>query len=328
MKINPKDIWRKQFDSRNDQIVREVLQLENGLVCSIGTIGFSGSKLFQIRLNSSIHFEDNYLKRFHGVEVRIIPENKEFNDVTIILSDQDLIDIFSIFIEDLILELEKLDNLADTPLCINAKINHWAKLFAKISGHVLSNESQRGLFGELKVLFDLLSYSSDHVKCINSWTGAEGANQDFSHGSVALEIKTTMGTSPSVNISNELQLDWTVLSDLYLGVIHVDELNKGEVTLEKMILSIKDCIKSKPDLLRLFEVKLEKTGIPSGEEKNYNKIGYIIRSKKFYKVEKGFPVLINSVINNPSIHHVKYQLDVSALDPFSTDFDTIKKKFI
>lgn len=328
MKTNIKDIWKRQFELKNNQIVRETLHLKNDMICYIGTISASGSKLFQIQLIDSIKINDKFLKRFHGVEVRIISEKKGFNEITIILSDLDLTDIFSMFIEDLIAELENLENATDAPLCVNAKINNWARLFAKISGQILSLERQRGLFGELTVLFDLLKYSSDYVKCFCSWTGPEGTNQDFSNEASALEIKTTKATSPTVNISNELQLDWTVLSNLYLGVIHVDELNNGEETLEKVIGNIKNRIKNYTNLIMLFEDKLEKTGIPAGEEKIYNKIGFVIRSKMFYKVEQGFPVLINSVINNTSIHHVKYQLDVSSIDSFSTDFETIKNSFI
>jgi hypothetical protein len=78
----------------------------------------------------------------------------------------------------------------------------------------------------------------------------------------------------------------------------------------------------------LFDDKLDRAGIPSGEEVNYNKIGYVIRSNKFYRIQDGFPVLINSTIEEPAIHNVKYQIDVSSFEDFETDFETIKKNFI
>lgn len=328
MKNNLNEIWEKQFDSENKQIVRDLLQLKNGIICHVGTISASGSRLFQIQIKNSILFNEKYLKRFHGVEVRVIPKDDELKEISIILSDPDLIDIFSMFIEDLIIELERINSESEVPLCVNSKINNWARLFAKISGLLLSRESQRGLYGELLILFDILKFSPDHVKCIGSWTGPEGTNQDFSNDASALEIKTTKATAPSINISSELQLDWTILSNLFLGVVHVDEINNGKETLESVILAIKSRIKNNSNLLFLFEDKLEKVGIPVGEEINYNKIGYVIRSKKFYRIDEGFPVLINSNINQPEIHNVKYQLDVSSFDSFYTDFETIKKEFI
>jgi hypothetical protein len=78
----------------------------------------------------------------------------------------------------------------------------------------------------------------------------------------------------------------------------------------------------------LFDDKLDRAGIPLGEEANYNKIGYVIRSKKFYRIQDGFPMLINSTINEPAIHNVKYQIDVSSFEDFETDFEKIKKDFI
>jgi len=328
MKNNLNEIWKKQYDTGGNHIERQQIQLKNGLICFVGTISVSDSRLFQIRISKRIPFEDNYLKRFHGVEVRVILEDSEFKYISIILSDTELMDVFSMFIEDLVEALDNLTVEIDVPNCVSEKISNWAKLFAKLSGQLLSIEEQRGLYGELTVLFDILNISHDHVKCIGSWTGPEGTNQDFSNDSTALEVKTTKATAPSVNISNELQLDWTVLSNLFLAVIHVDEINNGSFSLEKLIIQIKELINNQPNLLTLFEGKLDRFGIPLGEEVNYNKIGYVIRSKKFYRIQNGFPVIINSTLNEPAIHNVKYQIDVSSFEDFETDFETIKKGFI
>jgi len=328
MKNNLNEIWTKQYDLGGNHIERQQIQLNNGLICFVGTISISGSRLFQIQINKGIPFEDNYLKRFHGVEVRMISGGNDFKYISIILSDTELLDVFSMFIEDLVEALEQLTDENEVPNCVNRKISNWARLFAKLSGQLLSREVQRGLFGELTILFDILKFSPDHVKCITSWTGPEGSNQDFSNDSTALEVKTTKATAPSVNISNELQLDWTVLSNLYLAVIHVDEINYGSDTLEKLIVQIKEQINNQPNLLLLFDDKLDRAGIQIGEETNYNKISYVIRSKKFYRIKDGFPVLINSTINESAIHNVKYQIDVSSIEDFETDFETIKKDFI
>jgi hypothetical protein len=65
----------------------------------------------------------------------------------------------------------------------------------------------------------LLNRSNDFVKIISSWTGPDGSNQDFSNGLTAVEVKSSKATKPTVNIASELQLDWTVLDNLYLHVI-------------------------------------------------------------------------------------------------------------
>ncbi len=329
MRIEFKKIWDNLSSDKNSIVERKTIITDHGLNIHLGSIGPTNSLMFQLELDKTIDIEKSYLKRFHGVEIRVIESsNIGKKDLTVILSDYDLIDVFVMFLEDLIQDIECLEEERNIPFVLNTKVNYWCRLFARISGEYLSKERQRGLYGELFILNDLLKLTSDHLNCISSWTGPEGSNQDFSNDSTALEVKTTKATTPSVNISNELQLDWTVLSNLYLAVIHVDEINNGSETLEKLIVQIKGRINNLPNLFMLFDDKLDRAGIPLGEETNYNKIGYVIRSKKFYRIQDGFPVLINSTINEPAIHNVKYQIDVSSIEDFETDFETIKKDFI
>ena len=61
---------------------------------------------------------------------------------------------------------------------------------------------------------------------------------------------------------------------------------------------------------------------------HYNDTGYVIRSEKSYKVKEGFPLLINSTINNNAIHNVKYQIDLIACEPFETESESIISKMI
>ena len=179
-----------------------------------------------------------------------------------------------------------------------------------------SKERQRGLYGELTFLNTLLGRSSDFVKTIVSWTGPEGSNQDFSNELSAVEVKSSKATKPSLYIASELQLDWTKLDSLFLCVIHVDEISNGVDTLKKLIEEIKQKVSNHPNLLKLFEEKLDRVGIPEGEEKHYDDFGFIIRSKRAYKVEDGFPALTRDILNNYAIHNVKYQIDLTACESF------------
>ena len=284
--------------------------------------------MFQIELDRSTKIHKNYLKRFHGVEIRVLDSKNGKKDITIILSDNDLIDVFLLFLEDLIRSLKTIDNEKNIPLILNEKVEYWGKLFAKIKGELLSKERQRGLYGELTFLNTLLNRSNDFVKTISSWTGPDGSNQDFSNGLTAVEVKSSKATKPTVNIASELQLDWTILDNLYLHVIHLDELNDGPDTLKKLIEAIKQRVEKHPNLLRLFEEKLDLAGIPFGEDKHYNEVGYVIRSQRVYEVQNGFPLLINETIKNDAIHNVKYQIDLSALEPFEIELESVINKMI
>ena len=317
MKMNNlKSIWELQIKSNSKSVVRDSITLNNGIICYAGFIQMSLNKMFQIEMDKSVSIHKNYLKRFHGVEIRVLESSEGKKDITIILSDNDLLDIFILFIEDLIRGLELLDNENDVPLFINEKVDYWGKLFARIKGELLSKERQRGLYGELTFLNTLLKRSSDHVKCVVSWTGPEGSNQDFNNELSAIEIKASKATKPSVNIASELQLDWTKLDNLFLYVFHMDEMSNGIDTLDKLIKDIKSRIRNQSELLQLFEGKLDQVGIPVGEEKLYDNIGFIIRSQRAYKVGEGFPVLTKDIIANDAIHNVKYQIDLTACKPF------------
>lgn len=328
MKTDIKDIWSKQELSSGSFTIREHFFVKESLNCFIGRIGASNAKMFQIELDKGTQIHKNYLKRFHGVEIRVLNSKKDKKDITIILSDNDLMDVFILFLEDLIRSLKTTNDENNIPLVLNEKVEYWGKLFAKIKGELLSKERQRGLYGELTFLNTLLNRSNDFVKTISSWTGPEGSNQDFSNGLSAVEVKSSKATKPTVNIASELQLDWTILDNLYLHVIHLDELSNGPDTLKKLIESIKQKVVEHPNLLRLFEEKLELAGLPFGEEMHYNEIGFVIRSQRAYRVQNGFPVLINDTINNDAIHNVKYQIDLTALEPFETELETVISKMI
>lgn len=325
---NIKNIWINQELNSDSFTIRENFFVNKSFNCFVGRIGASNAKMFQIEIDIGTQIHKNYLKRFHGVEIRVLDSKKGKNDITIILSDNDLMDVFILFLEDLIRSLKTINNENNIPLILNEKVGYWGKLFAKIKGELLSKERQRGLYGELIFLNTLLNRSNDFVKTISSWTGPDGSNQDFSNGLTAVEVKSSKATKPTVNIASELQLDWTILDNLYLHVIHLDELNNGPDTLKKMIEVIKQRVEKHPNLLRLFEEKLDLVGIPFGEEKHYNEVGFIIRSQRAYEVQNGFPVLINKTINNEAIHNVKYQIDLTALEPFETELESVISNMI
>lgn len=328
MKTDFKDIWIRQERDAGSLTIREQVSIKGSIDCFIGRIGASNVKMFQIEIDEKVPIHKNYLKRFHGVEIRVLKLDENKKNITIILSDNDLLDVFVLFIKDITDGLESIVNGNEIPLFINQKVSFWGKLFAKIKGELLSKERQRGLFGELNFLNTLLKKSTNKTKCILSWTGPGGSNQDFSNELSAVEVKTSKSTNPAVKIANELQLDWTVLDDLYLYVIHLDEVSNGIDTLGKLIEEIKSEISFQNELLRSFEEKLDLVGIPFGEEIHYNDTGYVIRSEKAYEVREGFPLLINSTINNNAIHNVKYQIDLIACEPFETEAESIISKMI
>lgn len=327
MKINFKDTWIKQESNNPEKTIKNEIIINN-TKCYIGRISTSNAKMFQIEVSNVMPIHKNYLRRFHGVEIRVIEYDTNKKHITIILSDNDLLEIFVLFLNDLSDAIETMTTENEIPAIIYTKVNYWARLFARISGDFLSKEKQRGLYGELFFLQNLLNKSPDHEKCIMTWTGPEGTNQDFSNQVRATEIKTSKATKPTVNIASELQLDWKAFENLFLVIIHIDEISNGIYTLKKLIVEIKNILGNQLHLTELFEAKLSTIGIQIGDEENYCDTGYLIRSIKAYQVTEGFPVLTNEIIKNEAIHNIQYQIDITACKPFELSFEQVLNKML
>lgn len=95
-------------------------------------------------------------------------------------------------------------------------VRRWQKfLSAGVEG--LSEERQRGLWGELRFLRNDLVAVFGPQDSVSAWQGSRAAHQDFLFSSGAVEIKTTIAKGPHVvQITSERQLDDKGLPALYL----------------------------------------------------------------------------------------------------------------
>ncbi len=317
MKINLKEIWSKQESESNKQVSRERISNITFLRCYIGFIGFTGGRMFQLEMDSSVDVHKNYLRKFRGVEIQVLPnEDGTLKRLTIILIDKELSDIFTLFIEDIIDKLITESNPKEALLTINQRVNYWRKLFTKATGEILSPEQQRGLFGELFLLQLLLNNGKDKKKILSSWYGSEGANQDFSLDKTAIEVKTSKSGSLSVYISNEYQLEYEAWSQLYLCIITVNESSGKHNTLYGLSCKIKDMLNYESSLIDEFEYKLNLAGIRGDMIDEYNEVSYTVSNYRFYEIIEDFPVITRSKLDNEAIYNVKYQIDINACRPF------------
>jgi hypothetical protein len=326
MKIDIKEVWDQLDVSRNHDSDKFKLVAYEPLNCYLSVLQSTNTRCFELQVNgiSLKSFE----KKFKGVEVYLVNVEQTKKSILIYLLDTELNEIFTMFIEDLLNNLEGVKQDEDAFQKIQNQFGKWGKIFARINGELLSKERQRGLYGELTFLQSLLNSSSDHTKSIIAWTGPEGSNQDFSNQISATEIKTSKATKPTVNIASELQLDWTVLDSLFLVIVHIDEIRNGTNTLKKLINEIKELISNQSELLQLFEEKLYRVGIPYGEEEHYDETGFVIRSQKAYQVKEGFPALTTEIINNIAVHNIQYQIDITACKPFELSFEQVLNKML
>lgn len=321
-----KEIWTglEGSDSHSVGMRSHILEYEGKVNCILGFIPITGIKVFQFEIDKDITIERNWLKKFRGAEIQVLPSNR-VNLFSILLLDSRLDDIFILFVEDVINSLREATTSIEAVKLITSKVGYWKKLFARATGELLSAEKQRGLFGELFFLSLLLQNSSNHQEALHSWRGAESANQDFARNGNAVEIKTSKANNPSVHISNEQQLDFTAWDHLFLGLISVTETTGNQNSLAAIIEEIKDWINHDPELTEEFETKLEYAGLSGDMIENYNEISYSVNNVRFFRIRDGFPVILRGNMLSDAIYNVKYQVDISACASFeSLEEDVIR----
>ena len=315
-----REIWKNQSFSNTTQVlIKEKIEEISGLNCYVGTIGLSGAKVFILELSNSIKVHHNYLKRFVGVEIQVLPAI-DHSELVIILLENDLSDIFSYFIEDIINELISVNDQNIALLKISSKVNYWKRLFSKITGDILTPQQQRGLYGELFFLNELLEINADKCFIINGWHGPLGANQDFWYNGTAVEVKTSKSNNPLIKISNEYQLDISGLNDLFVKFYKLNEYQGGSETLYSLISNIRNQLNT--DVLLQFNEKLENLGINPETEEEYNSISYSVGFERTYQITDNFPKIVRSNLND-AVSGVSYEIEPKLCTEFETDINTI-----
>ncbi|WP_415370912.1 PD-(D/E)XK motif protein [Patiriisocius sp. Uisw_047] len=324
MMNNIKDIWIEQANASEKKVIRQKVKEVTGVNCFIGTISFSKAKIFSVEIPSEIKVHPNYLKRFSGVEVQVLLVVNNKRELAILLLEEELTDVFILFIEDIIKSLLPLKNSEEVLLIISNRINYWKKLFGKFSSDLLTPQQQRGLFGELFFIKKLLDNNTDIKKTIEAWQAPLATNQDFYFNRKAVEVKTSKSNSPTIKIANEFQLDITGLNQLYIAFFKLNEYPDDKNTLLKLIIEIRGLLNHTPSSLNEFNSKLEYMRVTSELEVEYDKTGYSVRSEKYYHITEKFPKITSSMIND-AISKVSYEISPNGCNAFETTFDSVLK---
>lgn len=324
MKIsNLKEIWASQITNSGLGVVKERIESLTQFNCYIGTILASKAKLFSIELPVNFNVSQNYLKRFTGVEIQVLPSN----ELIIILQENELSDIFILFVEDIINSISTVSTTEDVLLKISQRVLYWKRLFGKFTGGLLTPQQQRGLYGELLVLEILLNETNNYTKVLESWQAPAGTNQDFYFGKTAIEVKTSKSNNPAMKITNEFQLDTSLFSNLFISFIRLSELPTGEETLLNKINEIRNTLRAFPLVIEEFNLKLSHLGISTDLESEYDKTAYNIRKITYYQVTDDFPRITSSMVDR-AITHISYEIAPNECSEFEISSETVIKEVL
>jgi hypothetical protein len=200
---------------------------------------------------------------------------------------------------------------ADAARRVIATLARWQRFLASI-GRSLSDEARRGLWGELKILEEIIMPCVGIEVAINAWKGPFGVAQDFQLTNVALEVKTRAAKSPAViRISSERQLHAEPWKHLILIQVAIDEQDGAGETLPDRISKLRKLTYGHA-VAEIFEDALIEACWLDAEEEKHRIRGFVLREVEMFRVAGNFSRLTPADLPQ-GIGGVVYDLSLDAV---------------
>jgi len=283
----------------------------------IRSIAFRFDKEINIDLINKNNLKD--------IRVQIIQDDSRKNKQLLVfsLSDIDLIEIFSVFCEDLIQTVSQIVNDTELYSTLLDRFQQWQELFEKNNYKPLSLGAQIGLFGELYFLKNSILKVKDPQLCVNFWKGPESGIRDFEYNLWAVEVKTTSThNQQKLYVNSERQLDSSHLDNLFLVHLSIELRDDSRLTLNSIIFDIRELISNHTSALSRFNLKLIKAGYLNKDFDFYEKQGYEIRSVNYYLVSDNFPRIEERDLRI-NVGDVKYSIIPPENEKYKTSVEKI-----
>lgn len=270
------------------------------------------------------------MPRCRGVRVmheeRDGPDGEVATQVAIVLEDERLREIFAVLAADLV---NAVVAEASAPAALRRCVDRlcmWQGLFERLSPEGLSEERQRGLFGELVVLDTLLLREADNLSRVSAWTGPDAQHQDFTLGGVAIEVKTTLAKRHArIAIANERQLDERPHDLLVLASVRLEESEASGASLPTLVGGLRDRLADEEPAARLFDERLLMADYLDVHAPLYDGRCYRPVSVRCYRVEGDFPRLTEASLP-AGVGDIRYSVIADDLGPWGIGEDEVKAR--
>jgi len=317
--VNIKSIWETQKPT-GDIIIKTRIEDIPHLNCYAATNHITGQHLYIMSVSKNVEIPELKNYRFKGVEIFPV-ETDDFCELNIYLLDNDLKDIFSLFIQNILEDIaESVTENESITKTLNV-ISKWKKLFDKINFNGLSIEQQKGLIGELLFVNQLLDNRKSSSAILNAWTGPDFEDKDFVFGAKGVEIKLTSSKYPKLKITNEGQLDAQNLNELFLILYTAEDVKENGFTLNSLIDQTQQKLSANIDELKFFGERLMLLGYFEDDKEHYNKM-YSLKKTYSYLVSQDFPKIIKSQLP-VGVYNTSYFIELSAVENFSVEMEEI-----
>ena len=277
------------------------------------------------RISIDFSFDENQWNKLKDIKIETIPDerHKTKKFLLILLLNKQHKDIFSTLCEDLIFGVSEVITEETLVEKLLERLAKWQSLFEKVGKQGLSDEAQRGLFGEIYFLRFFLNNISDKNYCLKSWLGPEKSIQDFQYSNWAVEVKTTHGNNhQKIHISSERQLDDSIIEKIFLFHLSLEiRLGNGE-SLNFLVDEVSELLNGNTLALNLFKLKLLESGHYDIHRPLYEESGYTIRQENLYRVSGNFPRITENQIPI-GVGDLKYSIVLSESEEWRIDQETL-----
>lgn len=277
------------------------------------------------RISAVFPFDETQWNRLKDIKIETLTDEKDKSKkfLLILLLNKQHKDIFSTLCEDLIFGVSEVSTELTLVEKLLERLAKWQSLFEKVGKQGLSDESQRGLYGEIYFLRFLLNNITDKNYCLKSWLGPEKSIQDFQYSNWAVEVKTTHGNNhQKIHITSERQLDDSIIEKIFLFHLSLDvRVGNGE-SLNILIDEVSELLNENTMASNLFKLKLLESGYYDIHKPQYDERGYTIRQENLYRVSGNFPRIMENQIPI-GVGDVRYSIVLSESEEWRINHETL-----
>ena len=264
------------------------------------------------------HRKSQRLPRLRGLSVETSPtEDRSGERIIIRLTDREQREVFHRFCVDVV-EATRVARSTDEAIeRFLARTWRWHRLLRSGQDGRLSEEEQKGLIGELRVIERCLLDVIRARDAVEGWVGPLGAPKDFEVGLVGIEAKARSPQRAVVRISSLDQLDSAGMTRLFLSVIEVGTAFDDSAT-TLTVTELATRVRSRIAALDMsaaivFDERLAATGFDW--EEDYSDRRWSIGEEVLYEVAEGFPQLTPSMVP-AAVDDVHYTIRMAGCEDF------------
>ena len=244
--------------------------------------------------------------------------NSVYNFIILELTDNYYSPLFVDLVISLYHKIKVISDYKESTSVFIKTINLWSLFLQEEKTDRLSENTIKGIFGELSLLNELIksSNATNVNDILNSWQGPYDRNHDFYLDGIDYEVKTKNNTKTDVNISSEHQLDEENGNALELVVVSVEKVIMNGETIDSLVDLIRGGILNLNGDIGILFMALKKKNITVKNISDYNSYQFKLISHQYYKcTEAGFPRITTKSLSK-EISSVSYCINLKGLDSF------------